>query len=69
MFMEKGFRVLPASWKNVEASNALIRYGQEHQQRRPAGRAHLHDLVGRTDDLAKWQPLVAGMPLLQQPKP
>ena len=32
MFMEKGFRVLPASWKNVEASNALIRYGQEHQR-------------------------------------
>ena len=35
MFMDKGFRVLPASWKNVEASNALIRYSREHQRDGP----------------------------------
>ncbi len=66
MFMEKGFRVLPASWKNVEASNALIRYAQEHQQ---DGRLVGHIFTtwsGSTSDLAKWPPLVAGMPLLQQ---
>lgn len=69
MFMEKGFRVLPASWKNVDASNALIRYAQQHQ--------HDGRLVGHifttwsaaTGDLATWPPIVAGMPLLQQPRP
>lgn len=69
MFMAKGFRVLPASWKNVEASNALIRYGQEHQQQ---GRLVGHIFTTwsvRTDDLASWEPLVEGMPLLRQQKP
>jgi hypothetical protein len=67
--MDKGFRVLPASWKNVEASNALIRYSLEH--------ARDEQLVGhifttwsnRTNDLAEWQPIVEGMEILRQPQP
>ena len=31
MFMEKGFRVLPASWKNTDATLALIRDARAHQ--------------------------------------
>lgn len=66
MMMEKGFRVLPASWKNVDASNALIRYGQEHQQ---DGRLVGHIFTtwsAKSGDLKKWPPLVSGMPLLKQ---
>ncbi len=65
MFMEKGFRVLPASWNNVEASNALIHYAREHQR---DGRLMGHIFTTwsvSTDDLATWQPIVEGMPLLQ----
>lgn len=66
MFMEKGFRILPSSWKNVEASDALIRYGAEHQQ---DGRLVGHIFTTwsvKTDDLAKWPPLLSGLPLLKQ---
>src|SRR4029078_10558249 len=31
MFMSKGFRVLPASWKNTDATLALIRDARSHQ--------------------------------------
>jgi len=67
MFMEKGFRILPASWKNIEASNALIRYAREHQQ---DGRLVGHIFTtwsSSTGDLATWPPLVEGMPLLLSP--
>ena len=65
MMMQKGFHILPASWKNVEASNALIRYAQEHQQN---GRLVGHIFTTwsvRTDDLAQWEPLVQGLQLLE----
>ena len=32
MFMGKGFRILPASWKNTDATLALIRDAQAHQK-------------------------------------
>jgi hypothetical protein len=66
MFMEQGFRVLPASWKNVDASNALIRYGQEHQR---DGRLVGHIFTtwsASKEDLADWPPIVSGMPLLNR---
>jgi hypothetical protein len=69
MFMQKGFRILPASWKNTQASNALIRYGQANQQQ---GRLVGHIFTTwsvQTDELASWQPLIEGMPLLQQQQP
>lgn len=30
MFIQKGFRVLPAGWKNVDATRLLIKYSQLH---------------------------------------
>ena len=53
MFMEKGFRILPASWKNTDATLALIRYAREHQTERPARRPHLHDLVAAPRQLGR----------------
>jgi hypothetical protein len=67
MFMEKGFRILPASWKNTEASNALTRYAREHQL---SGRLVGHIFTtwsASTDELSTWPPLVQGMPLLLSP--
>ena len=67
MFMEKGFRILPASWRKTDATLALIRYA----------RANQHDgrLVGhifttwsqRRDDWHEFEPLVQGLDLLRQP--
>ena len=39
LFLDKGFRVLPTSWKNVEASRKLIEYGRSLQ--RPGVLGHL----------------------------
>ncbi len=36
-FQEKGFRVLPSSWRDVEASRALLLYAQEHSTNRMIG--------------------------------
>ena len=66
MLMAKGFRILPAGWKNTAASNALIRYAREHQR---DGRLVGHIFTTwsvRSDDLATWEPIAAGIPLLLQ---
>jgi hypothetical protein len=65
MLMKQGFRVLPASWKNVAASNALIEYAQKHQQN---GRlvGHLFTTWSQEPaDLTTWEPIVQGVPLLK----
>jgi hypothetical protein len=67
MFMEKGFRILPASWKNTEATLALIRYGQEQKTE---GRLVGHIFTTwsqRPDDWSEFEPLVAGLAALRQP--
>jgi hypothetical protein len=67
--MDKGFRVLPASWKNVDASNALIRYSRE-QARNDRLVGHIFTTwSNRSDDLAEWPPIVEGMAILRQPQP
>jgi len=37
IFLEKGFRVLPASFKNVQAAKALIHYSLKHKSDRMLG--------------------------------
>jgi hypothetical protein len=67
MFIEKGFRVLPASWKDTDATLALIRYARDHQSE---GRLVGHIFTTwsqRRDDWSEFQPLVKGLALLQQP--
>lgn len=64
LFLEKGYRVLPASWRDLNASRALIEYSQKHESPRMLG--HLFTTWGgRKDALAEYPPLVEGMKLLQ----
>jgi hypothetical protein len=64
LFLEKGFRVLPASWRDVEASKALIRYSQKETSPKMLG--HLFTTWGgRKGDLGDYRPLVEGLPLLK----
>ena len=67
MFMEKGFRILPASWKNTDATLALIRYARANQtEDRLVG--HIFTTWSqRRDDWSEFEPLVKGLALLQQP--
>jgi hypothetical protein len=67
MFMNKGFRVLPASWKNTGATLALIRYARENQTE---GRLVGHIFTTwsqHRDNFADFEPLVKGVELLTQP--
>ena len=64
MFIEKGFRVLPAGWKNVEASKALIQYNRSHAGPKMLG--HIFTTWGvKKDSLLEFPPLVDGLKLLQ----
>jgi hypothetical protein len=68
MFMAKGFRILPASWKNTEATLALIRDARAHQT---DGRLVGHIFTTWSQKRGEWtdfEPLVKGLELLQQPK-
>jgi hypothetical protein len=62
--MDKGYHVLPASWENVEASNALIRYAREHARDERLMGHIFTTWSNRTNDLAEWPPIVEGMEIL-----
>jgi len=61
IFIKKGFRVLPTSWRNVEASKELILYSQELKSPKMLG--HLFTSWGKTDWL-KYPPLREGLKLI-----
>jgi hypothetical protein len=66
MFMEKGFRIMPASWKNTEATLGLIRYAREHQKN---GRLVGHIFTTwsqRRDDWSQFEPLAKGLVALSE---
>jgi len=63
MFLEKGFRVLPTSWKDVPASKALIEYSLGLGRAGMLG--HFFTSWSKPDKLAEWPPLVANAPLLR----
>jgi hypothetical protein len=69
MFIEKGFRVLPAGWKNVEATKALIQSNRAHAGPKMLG--HLFTTWGvKKDELLEFPPLVDGLKLLRfEPAP
>ncbi|HZY89826.1 MAG TPA: family 20 glycosylhydrolase [Gemmataceae bacterium] len=69
MFIEKGFRTLPASWRKLDASKALIEYEQKQQSPKMLG--HLFTTWGsaRKGALAEYAPLVEGLKLLKAPRP
>jgi len=65
LFAAKGFRVLPASWKDVDASRHLIEYARGLNDRRVLG--HLFTSWSKLDKLAEWPPLVANAGLVKAP--
>jgi hypothetical protein len=58
-FLEKGFRVWPSGWKNVQATEALLNAEQKYQHERLLG--HLCTTWGavKIRELAEWPPIRA----------
>ncbi|MBN1561232.1 family 20 glycosylhydrolase [candidate division KSB1 bacterium] len=61
MFLEKGFRVLPSSWRNVEASQAFIAYSLTLDHPNMLG--HLFTTWHKMDPkvLLEYEPMVKGI--------
>ncbi len=65
LFAAKGFRVLPTSWKDVDASRHLIEYARGLNDPRVLG--HLFTSWSKLDKLAEWPPLAANAALVTAP--
>lgn len=64
MFIEKGFRVLPAGWKSVEATTALIGFSKSNAGPRMLG--HMFTTWGvKKEELLQFAPLTEGLKLLR----
>jgi hypothetical protein len=64
MFIEKGFRVLPAGWKDLDATKALIEFNRS--QSNPKMLGHIFTTWGvKKDALLEFPPLVEGLKLLR----
>ena len=65
IFIDKGFRVLPAGWKDVEATKALIRFSR--QQAGPKMLGYMFTTWGvKKDAVVEFPPLVEGLTLLRE---
>jgi hypothetical protein len=65
LFLDKGFRVLPTSWKDVEASRALIESSRALQH--PGILGHLFTSWSKVEKAAEWPPLAANAGLVKAP--
>jgi hypothetical protein len=65
LFLDKGFRVLPTSWKDVDASRSLIEESRALESPRLLG--HLFTTWSRQPNPADWPPLVANAGLVRKP--
>jgi len=64
MFIEKGFRVLPAGWRDLDAMRALISYSQKNSNPKLLG--FMFTTWGvKKESLLDFPPLVEGLKLLQ----
>ncbi|MCB9260414.1 MAG: family 20 glycosylhydrolase [Ignavibacteriales bacterium] len=65
MFINKGFRVLPTSWKNVENMKTLMEYSLEQKNEKMLG--HLFTLWSNAkgEELVNYPPLVEGLNFLK----
>jgi hypothetical protein len=66
MFMKKGFRIMPTSWRNTDATLALIRYGRDNQiDDRLVG--HIFTTWSqRQPNWSEFEPLAKGIGLLNE---
>lgn len=62
MFLEKGFRVLSAGWRDVKATKALIQHGQS--QNDPNMLGHLFTTWSGRGQWTEYPPMVEGLKLL-----
>ena len=64
VFLEKGFRVLPASWNKADAAKKLISYSLGLKNHKLIG--HLFTTWGEgSDNIAAWPPLAEGIGLVK----
>jgi hypothetical protein len=64
MFLGKGFRVLPACWKNVDATKALIDYSRQHRDPKLLG--YMFTTWGvKKEALLDFPSLVEGLKILE----
>ncbi len=68
MFIEKGFKVLPCSWKDAEAASALIRYS--YAKNVPSMLGHMYTLWGAVEkqNVMTYESMITGMDLIQGEK-
>lgn len=64
MFLEKGFRVLPTSWRDIKASNAL--FDNAFRIKNPKMLGMLFTAWSQYDDPKSWPPLAEGVKLLKK---
>jgi hypothetical protein len=64
LFLEKGFRVLPAGWRKLDASKALILYSQKFSSPKMLG--HLFTTWSdKKETVIDSQPMLEGLKLLK----
>lgn len=66
MFLDKGFRVLPTSWRRVETCRALINSSLKYDNENMLG--HLFTAWGKYRDPVNYAPMIAGIELLKAEK-
>ena len=64
LFLEKGFRVLPTSWKELDAGIQLIKYSFDHYQEGMLG--HLFTAWGKYKKPSSYPPLLQGIKLFRE---
>lgn len=62
LFLEKGFRVLPAGWNKIDASQKLITYNLGQKNKNMLG--HLFTTWGKIENITEYPPMIEGMKLL-----
>lgn len=64
MFLEKGFRVLPTGWRNVDATKSLINYARKHDNPKMLG--HLFSIwSGGLKRIMEFEAMKEGLKVLQ----
>jgi hypothetical protein len=59
LFLQKGFRVWPGGWREVEAVEALIDYAQQHADERMLGYLCTTWGAAQPGELSEWPPIQA----------
>ncbi|HSZ71902.1 MAG TPA: FN3 associated domain-containing protein, partial [Cytophagaceae bacterium] len=68
MFLEKGFKVLPCSYKKIDAVNALIKYSYQLENSNMMGHMFTTWSVVKNDSLTHYAPLLEGLKTIRNGK-